>query len=144
MSERLLTFWVVEFVFFWCRFALVTVGRASLPYLVWYIHRWKQLRFKLNIQRLYKEYTILWFDFDLCGLWHQKDATDPTLDNDTGSERTFQIQEQVRDDITGRDHKTDNIVRIMHWRWYLPDKNQERVQMQNLPQEYVNYALPIG
>ena len=38
----------------------------------------------------------------------------------------------------------------MHWIWYLPDKNQERVKILNLLQEliqlqiYVNYALPFG
>ena len=82
--------------FIWRRFSLVTVGRASLPYLVRYRHCWKQLRCKINTQRLTKEYTILWFEFDLCGLRHQQDTTDPTLDNDTSSERTFQRLEQVR------------------------------------------------
>ena len=50
----------------WWRFTLVTVGRTSLPYLVLYKHHLTQLRCKLNIQKLTKEYTILWFDFDKC------------------------------------------------------------------------------
>ena len=55
----------------------------------------------------------------------------PTLDNDTRSKRTFQRQEQVRDDITGRYHATDHTMGITHWTWYLPikkaraDANQE-------------------
>ena len=56
----------------------------------------------MNTYTIYEEYTILWFEFDMCGLGHQQDATDPTLDNDTGRERTFQIQEQVRENITGQ------------------------------------------
>ena len=71
----------------------MTVGRASLPYLVWYRHLWKQLRCQLNTHRLYEEYKILWLEFDLCGLRHQHGATDPTLDK-----------------------------RITHWRWYLLEK----------------------
>ena len=55
---------------------------------------------KLNPQRLYEEYTILWFKFDMCGFQHQQDATYPTLDHNTGSEKKFQRQEQVRDDST--------------------------------------------
>ena len=94
----------------------MTVGRASLSYIFHYRHRWKKLRCKLNTQIIYKEYTILWFEFDLCGLQHQQDATDTTLDNNTGSERTFQKQEQVRDNITGKYHVTDHILRITHWR----------------------------
>ena len=31
----------------------------------------------------------------------------------------------------------NHIVRIAHWRWYLPEKNQERVQTQNLLQELI-------
>ena len=58
----------------------------------------------------------------MCGLQHRQDAMDPTLDNNTGSESTFQRQEQVRDDKTGLYHATDHIVRIMHWRQYLPEK----------------------
>ena len=56
----------------------------------------------MNNQRLYEEYKILWFEFDICGFRHQQDATYPTLDNDTGNERTFQRQEQVMDNNTGR------------------------------------------
>ena len=37
----------------------------------------------------------------MCGLRHQQDTTDPTLDNDTVSEITFHRQEKVRDDSTG-------------------------------------------
>ena len=61
--------------FFWWRFALATVRCASLNYLVWYRHCWKKLKCKLNIQRLTKEYKIIWFKFDLCGLryWQDKD-----------------------------------------------------------------------
>ena len=40
------------------------------------------------------------------GLEH---ATDPTLDNNTGSDRTFKRQEQVREDITGQYNATDPI-----------------------------------
>ena len=40
---------------------------------------------------------------------------DPTLYKDTGSERTIQRQEQVRDDSAGQQNLTDLIVRIMHW-----------------------------
>ena len=36
------------------------------------------------------------------GLQHRRDAMDPILYNNTSSERKFQIQEQVREDITGR------------------------------------------
>ena len=61
---------LLDFYFVWWCFTLVNVGRASLPYLVWYRHRWKQLRCKLNINRLTKEYTILWIEFDLCGFQH--------------------------------------------------------------------------
>ena len=145
-----LLFGLLTLYFVWWRFALVTVGSASIPYFVWHRHRWKQLRCQLNIQRLYEEYTILWFEFDLCALQHRRDATDPTLDNGTVSERKLQGQEQVRDNITGWYHTTDHIVRITHWRWYLPDKNQERVQIHNLLQEliqrkiYVKYTLPVG
>ena len=28
----------------------------------------------MNTQRLYEEYTILWFEFDMCGLRHQRDV----------------------------------------------------------------------
>ena len=48
LSERLLTFELLTSYFFWWRFALVTVGLASLPYHVWYIHCWKYLNCKLN------------------------------------------------------------------------------------------------
>ena len=34
-------------------------------------------------------------------------------------------------DLCGLRH----IVRIMHWRWYLPDKKQERIQNHDLLQE---------
>ena len=54
VSERLLTFGLLNFYFVWWRFALVTVGRSSLPYLVRYRHRWKQLRCKLNAQIIYE------------------------------------------------------------------------------------------
>ena len=80
----------------------MTFGCASLLYLVWYRHRLKQLRCKLNTLIIYEENKIIWFDFDLCGLRHQQDATDTTLDNGTGSERKFQIQEQVRENSTGQ------------------------------------------
>ena len=56
----------------------------------------------MNTQIIYKEYTILWFEFDMWGLQHQQYATDPTLNNITGRESAFQRQEQVRDDVTGR------------------------------------------
>ena len=49
------------------------VGRASLPYLVWYIHCLKQLRCKLNTQKIYEEYAILWFELNRCGLQHRRD-----------------------------------------------------------------------
>ena len=39
LSEILLTFWVVYLAFFCLRFAILTVGRAIQPYLVWYRHR---------------------------------------------------------------------------------------------------------
>ena len=68
----------------------------------------------MNTKKLYEESTILWFEFYLCGLRHQRDAMDPTLDNNTGSERKSQRQEQVRDNITGRYNATDHIVRITH------------------------------
>ena len=51
----------------------MTVGRAILMYLVYYIHRGKQVGRKMNIQLLTKEYTILSFEIDLCGLRHQQD-----------------------------------------------------------------------
>ena len=57
----------------------------------------------------------------MCGWRHQRDVKDPTLDK-----------------------------RITHWSWYLPDKKQEQVQIQNLLQEpsqekiYGKYALPFG
>ena len=54
----------------------------------------------MNTQRIYEEYTIFWFEFNLCYLQHEQDTTDTTLDNDTGSERKSQRQEQVRDDST--------------------------------------------
>ena len=65
-----LSFGLLTLYLFWWRFALVNVGRASLPYLVRYRHCWKQLRCKLNIHILYEEYTILCFEFYLCGLRH--------------------------------------------------------------------------
>ena len=49
LSERLLTFLLLTSYFVWWRFILVTVERAIIPYLVWYRHRWEQLRCKLNI-----------------------------------------------------------------------------------------------
>ena len=104
----------------------------------------------LNNQRIYKEYTIIWFEFDLCGLRHRGDATDPTLDNDTGSERTFQIQEKFRDNSIGRFHATDHTARILYCRWYVTDKKKDQVQTQNIFQEliqkqiYLKYALPVG
>ena len=36
----------------------------------------------------------------MCGFRRQRDATDQTLDRNTGSEGIFQKQEKVRDDIT--------------------------------------------
>ena len=63
-----LTFGLLTSYFVWWRFALVTVRRASLPCLVWYRHCWKQLRCKLNTQRLYEEYKILCFKCNICGL----------------------------------------------------------------------------
>ena len=69
-SERLFTFGLLTSYFSWWRFALVTVGHASLTCLVWYIHCQKQMRCKLDTQRLCKEYTILWFKFNMCGLRH--------------------------------------------------------------------------
>ena len=39
----------------------------------------------MNIQRLYEEHTIIWFEFDLCGLRNMRDVTDKTLDNGTGN-----------------------------------------------------------
>ena len=48
-----LPFWLLTSHFVWWRFACEDVGRASLPYLAWYRHRWKQLRCKLNTQILY-------------------------------------------------------------------------------------------
>ena len=56
----------------------------------------------MNDQRIYEEYTILWFKFGLFGLQQPQDATDPTLNIDTGSEKTFQKQKQIRDDSTGQ------------------------------------------
>ena len=73
VSKKLLTFRLLTSYFVWWRFALVTVGSASLPYLVRYRYGWKEFRCKLNTQIIYKKYTILWFEFDLCGLQHQKD-----------------------------------------------------------------------
>ena len=58
----------------------MTGGHAILPYLVRYIHRCKKLRYKLNTQILYKEYTILWFEFDLCGLRNQQDRDEIHVD----------------------------------------------------------------
>ena len=81
-----LSFGLLSLYLIWWRFTLVTVGRASLPYPVWYIHRWKQLRCKLNTKRLYKEYTILWFEFDLCGLQHRRDR-----------EKSFKASHNVKD-----------------------------------------------
>ena len=107
------------------------------------------MRCKLNTHILYEEYTIHWFEFNLCGLQHQQYTTDPTLDNNTGSERTFQRQEQIRDYSTGQYHATYHIVLITYWRCYLPDKHQERVQIHNILQELsqkqicVNYSLPV-
>ena len=103
----------------------------------------------MSTYRLNKESTILWFELDLCGLRHRRDAMDTTLDNNTGSKRIFQRQEQVKDNITGWYHATDHIVSITRCRWYLPDKKKERVQIQNLLQElshkqiYVKYTLPV-
>ena len=67
VSERLLTFELLTSYFLWCRFARVTVGRAIPPNLVgndtdeniWGANWIPKL--------FYKEYTILWFEFDLCG-----------------------------------------------------------------------------
>ena len=65
--------WVVDFVF-----CLVTVCTCE-----WWArwstlhcferHHFKQLRCKLNTQRIYEECAILWFKFDLCGLRHRQD-----------------------------------------------------------------------
>ena len=105
---------------------------------------------KLITKRLYEEYTILWFEFDLCGLRHRRDAMDPTLDNDTGGEGAFQRQEQVRNNSTGQLHAMYHIVSNTHWRWYLLYKKQNRVKTHNLLKEfsqkqiYVKYTLPVG
>ena len=45
-------------------YAIVTVGHTSLTYLVWYRHRWKQLRC-ITIYRDLPRKMIFWFD--LCG-----------------------------------------------------------------------------
>ena len=43
-----------------------------------------------------------------------------------------------------------NLLRIRHWRWYKPDKNQERMLILNLLKEfstksiYLKYQLPVG
>ena len=71
----------------------------------------------------------------MCGLQHRQDPTDPTLDSNTGSDRMFQRQGQVRDNIIGRYHATDHIVNIMHCRWYLSERKKKRMQIQNLLQE---------
>ena len=74
VSERLLTFGLLTSYFFWWRFVLVTVAHGCLPNLVGdgtVENSWGENW----IPRLfYEEYTILWFDFDLCGLQHQQDA----------------------------------------------------------------------
>ena len=44
---------------------------------------WILIDFTRNIK-------FLWFEFNQCGLIHWQDATDPKLDNNTGSERIFQ------------------------------------------------------
>ena len=46
--------------------ALVTVGCASLPYLVWYTHHWKQLRCIPMFRDLPRK-NIFWFDL---WVWH--------------------------------------------------------------------------
>ena len=73
-SERLLNFGLLTSYFFWWRFAPVAVGRGCLPKLVG--DGTAENSWGANwIPRLfYEEYTILWFDFDLCGLRHQQDA----------------------------------------------------------------------
>ena len=80
VTSKLATKWKNSYLFglltlylVWWWFTLVTVGRNSLPFLVWYIHSWIKLGCKLNIQILTVEYTILCFEFDLCGLLHRQD-----------------------------------------------------------------------
>ena len=60
------------------RFSLVTVGRAQLPFFDLYRERWKQLRCIPNIQRLTKEDSILWFEYDLCSLQSSEDRDNNT------------------------------------------------------------------
>ena len=89
----------------------MTVGRASLPHLVWSRHCGIQLRCKLNIPRINEEYKILLFDLYLYGLQY--------------------------------------MVSIIHCRWYLPEKKQERMQIHNILQKlsqkqiHLKYALPV-
>ena len=67
VSEILLIFGSLNFYLLWWKFAVVTVGRASIPNYVG--ENTVQNSWGANwIPRLfYKEYTILWFEFDLCG-----------------------------------------------------------------------------
>ena len=64
--KEYLPFGLLTLYFFWCWFSLVTFKRSSLPYLVWFRQHWKQLRCKLNTQRIYKEYTIIFVWFLIC------------------------------------------------------------------------------
>ena len=72
--ERLLTFGLLNSYFFWWRFAPVTVERVYLPNLVG--DSTVENSWGANwIPRLFhKEYTILWFEFYLCDLLHQREA----------------------------------------------------------------------
>ena len=54
MLNPIALYMLMSSYFVWWRFSLVTIGRASLPYLVCYIHRWKQLRREMNTHIFYK------------------------------------------------------------------------------------------
>ena len=59
--------------------------------------------FKLNAQRLYGEYKIVWFEFDLCGLQHQRDRYEIHVDPEFKQQLdTLQGKLEVMDLLTGR------------------------------------------
>ena len=57
---------------------------VHLVYLIWYKHRWKQLRCKLNVQRLSEEYTTFLFRVVyIYGLQHQQDRDESNKSDDS-------------------------------------------------------------
>ena len=72
------------------------------------------MRCKLNTQRLNEEYTILWFEFDLCGLRHRQDRDERHMDPEFEQEfdmlqGKYEIMNLLKGKVISR-HKVTPIV----------------------------------